>query len=100
MPPNRPIADLLTSVGFTITEVDVFYEKGAPRSSPATPSALQSPRRSASRRSRAVSAHEIQFRPRACLIDDPREGSRSVAVASPPTWRGIVLVVVCHGRGD
>lgn len=28
---TRPIADLLTTAGFTITELDVFYEKGAPR---------------------------------------------------------------------
>jgi ubiquinone/menaquinone biosynthesis C-methylase UbiE len=29
---TRRIADLLTDAGFTITELDVFYEKGAPRS--------------------------------------------------------------------
>lgn len=28
---TRPIVDLLTGAGFTITEVDVFYEKGAPK---------------------------------------------------------------------
>jgi SAM-dependent methyltransferase len=28
---TRPIADLLTSAGFTITESDIFYEKGAPK---------------------------------------------------------------------
>lgn len=28
---TRPIADLLTSAGFTITAIDVFYEKGAPK---------------------------------------------------------------------
>jgi SAM-dependent methyltransferase len=28
---TRPIADLLTAVGFTITDLDVFYEKGAPK---------------------------------------------------------------------
>ena len=28
---TRSIADLLTDSGFTITEVDVFYEKGAPK---------------------------------------------------------------------
>ncbi len=28
---TRPIADLLTAAGFTITEVDVFYENGAPK---------------------------------------------------------------------
>ena len=28
---TRSIADLLTTAGFTITEVDVFYEKGAPK---------------------------------------------------------------------
>ncbi|MBT2481485.1 class I SAM-dependent methyltransferase [Streptomyces sp. ISL-94] len=28
---TRPIADLLTAAGFTITELDVFYEKGAPK---------------------------------------------------------------------
>jgi SAM-dependent methyltransferase len=28
---TRPIIELLTDAGFTITEVDVFYEKGAPK---------------------------------------------------------------------
>ncbi|GGO99845.1 class I SAM-dependent methyltransferase [Wenjunlia tyrosinilytica] len=28
---TRPIAELLTTAGFTITEIDVFYEKGAPK---------------------------------------------------------------------
>jgi ubiquinone/menaquinone biosynthesis C-methylase UbiE len=28
---TRPIAQLLTEAGFTISELDVFYEKGAPR---------------------------------------------------------------------
>jgi SAM-dependent methyltransferase len=28
---TRPIADLLTGAGFTITELDVFYEDGAPK---------------------------------------------------------------------
>jgi SAM-dependent methyltransferase len=28
---DRPIADLLTGAGFELKEVDVFYEKGAPR---------------------------------------------------------------------
>jgi SAM-dependent methyltransferase len=28
---TRPIADLLTAAGFTITELDVFYEEGAPK---------------------------------------------------------------------
>ena len=28
---TRPIADLVTDAGFTITDVDVFYEKGAPK---------------------------------------------------------------------
>lgn len=28
---TRPIVDLLTNAGFTIREVDVFYEKGAPK---------------------------------------------------------------------
>jgi SAM-dependent methyltransferase len=28
---TRPVVDLLTTAGFTITELDVFYEKGAPR---------------------------------------------------------------------
>jgi SAM-dependent methyltransferase len=28
---TRPIVDLLTAAGFTIVEVDVFYEKGAPK---------------------------------------------------------------------
>ncbi|MFN2517868.1 MAG: class I SAM-dependent methyltransferase [Jatrophihabitantaceae bacterium] len=28
---TRPIVDLLRTAGFTITELDVFYEKGAPR---------------------------------------------------------------------
>jgi ubiquinone/menaquinone biosynthesis C-methylase UbiE len=28
---NRPIADLITGAGFVLADVDVFYEKGAPR---------------------------------------------------------------------
>jgi SAM-dependent methyltransferase len=28
---TRPIADLLVAAGFTITEIDVFYEEGAPK---------------------------------------------------------------------
>jgi ubiquinone/menaquinone biosynthesis C-methylase UbiE len=28
---TRPIVDLLTTAGFTISELDVFYEKGAPK---------------------------------------------------------------------
>jgi ubiquinone/menaquinone biosynthesis C-methylase UbiE len=28
---TRPIADLLTAAGFTITELDAFYEQGAPK---------------------------------------------------------------------
>jgi ubiquinone/menaquinone biosynthesis C-methylase UbiE len=28
---TRPIADLVTEAGFTISEIDVFYEKGAPK---------------------------------------------------------------------
>ncbi len=28
---TRPIAELLTTAGFTITELDVFYEEGAPK---------------------------------------------------------------------
>ena len=28
---TRPVVDLLTRAGFTITEVDVFYEEGAPK---------------------------------------------------------------------
>jgi SAM-dependent methyltransferase len=28
---TRPIVDLLTTAGFTITDLDVFYEKGAPK---------------------------------------------------------------------
>jgi ubiquinone/menaquinone biosynthesis C-methylase UbiE len=28
---SRPIVDLLTGAGFTITEADVFYEKGVPK---------------------------------------------------------------------
>jgi SAM-dependent methyltransferase len=28
---TRPIADLLTGAGFTITDIDVFYEKAAPK---------------------------------------------------------------------
>ena len=28
---TRPIADLLTGAGFTITELDVYYEQGAPK---------------------------------------------------------------------
>lgn len=27
----RPVVDLLTTAGFTIAELDVFYEKGAPK---------------------------------------------------------------------
>ena len=33
---TRPIVELLTASGFTITELDVFYEKGAPRAVGAT----------------------------------------------------------------
>jgi ubiquinone/menaquinone biosynthesis C-methylase UbiE len=28
---TRPIADLVTEAGFTITDVDIFYEKGSPK---------------------------------------------------------------------
>jgi len=28
---TRPIADLVTEAGFTMTDVDIFYEKGAPK---------------------------------------------------------------------
>lgn len=28
---TRPVVQLLTSAGFTITELDVFYEEGAPQ---------------------------------------------------------------------
>ena len=28
---TRPVVDLLTAAGFTISELDVFYEKGAPK---------------------------------------------------------------------
>ena len=28
---TRPIADLVTEAGFTISELDTFYEKGAPK---------------------------------------------------------------------
>ncbi len=28
---TRPVVDLLTTAGFTVTELDVFYEKGAPK---------------------------------------------------------------------
>jgi hypothetical protein len=28
---TRPVIDLLTTAGFTIQELDVFYEKGAPK---------------------------------------------------------------------
>jgi hypothetical protein len=28
---TRPIVDLLRTAGFTITELDVFYEEGAPK---------------------------------------------------------------------
>ena len=28
---TRPIADLVTEAGFTITDIDIFYEKGAPK---------------------------------------------------------------------
>ena len=41
---TRPIVDLLTEAGFTIPEVDVFYEKGAPKSLLPTPSASPWPR--------------------------------------------------------
>jgi hypothetical protein len=33
---TRPIVDLLRSAGFTIKELDVFYEKGAPKFAGAT----------------------------------------------------------------
>jgi hypothetical protein len=36
---TRPVVDLLTTAGFTITELDVFYEEGSPRSWAPTPSA-------------------------------------------------------------
>ncbi len=29
---TRPVTDLLTTAGFTVTELDVFYEKGVPKS--------------------------------------------------------------------
>ena len=29
---TRPIVDLLTSAGFTIAEVDIYYEDGSPKS--------------------------------------------------------------------
>ncbi len=29
---TRPVTEMLTAVGFTITELDVFYKKGAPKS--------------------------------------------------------------------
>ena len=29
---TRPIADMLTSAGFTIKEIDAFYEEGTPKS--------------------------------------------------------------------
>ena len=28
---TRPVVDLLAAAGFTITEVDVFYQDGAPK---------------------------------------------------------------------
>jgi len=28
---TRPVVDLLTAASFTVTELDVFYEKGAPK---------------------------------------------------------------------
>jgi hypothetical protein len=28
---TRPVVDLLTGAGFTITHVDVFYEQGSPK---------------------------------------------------------------------
>ena len=28
---TRPVVDLLTAAGFTVAELDVFYEKGAPK---------------------------------------------------------------------
>ena len=31
VPPHPPVVDLLTGAGFTIAEVDVFYEDGSPR---------------------------------------------------------------------
>jgi hypothetical protein len=36
---TRPVVDLLTTAGFTITELDVLYEKGPRSSSAPTPSA-------------------------------------------------------------
>ena len=36
---TRPVVELLTTAGFTITELDVFYEEGAQRSWAPTPSA-------------------------------------------------------------
>jgi len=29
--PTRPIADLVTDAGFTVTELDTFYQRGAPK---------------------------------------------------------------------
>jgi hypothetical protein len=28
---TRPVVDLLTTAGFTITDLDVFYEEGTPK---------------------------------------------------------------------
>ena len=28
---TRPVVDLLTAAGFTVSELDVFYQKGAPK---------------------------------------------------------------------
>jgi len=28
---TRPVVELLTTAGFTITDLDVFYEEGAPK---------------------------------------------------------------------
>jgi len=28
---TRPIADLITAAGFTITEIEIFYEEGGPK---------------------------------------------------------------------
>lgn len=40
---TRPIVDLVTTAGFTITELDVFYEHGAPRFAGATSLGIAQP---------------------------------------------------------
>jgi hypothetical protein len=42
---TRPIVELLTTAGFTIDELDVFYEPGAPRFAGATSLGIAQPRK-------------------------------------------------------